>query len=36
MEPSTDGKLRLALNIASLNTFTGRFLSESFRQRPVR
>ena len=36
MEPSTDGKLRLALNIASLNTFTSRFLSESFRQRPVR
>ena len=36
MEPSTDGKLRLALNIQSLNRFTGRFPSESFRQRPVR
>ena len=36
MEPSTDGKLRLALNIESLNRFTGRFSSESFRQRPVR
>ena len=36
MEPSTDGKLRLALNIESLNRFTGRFPSESFRQRPVR